>query len=110
MRLPKKVTIAEKVYDIIHAPQSIIDKHMKHARPGTYKGLLDADNHKLYTNTELDGAPLARLFLHEMIHALLERLIDDHEEEERIVLILEERLAGLIRNNPKVIKYLQETL
>ena len=62
----------------------------------------------LYTDDERQEIP--RTILHEALHCCFYGLDIGREKEESVVTHLEERLTDLIKNNPKLVKYLQENL
>lgn len=113
MALPKKFELNNFTYDITPLTQDQIDKIMINVgKPGSFCGFFDNKNMTVGYLNKLPAQHKPRTILHELMHACIHDCdhISSRDQEENIVLHLEERVTDLIKNNPKLINYLQENL
>lgn len=111
--LPNKVKLINYTWKINKVPQASIDQDMiDRGPPGNFGGYCDRLTKEIYLSKELNDQDRPRVLLHELLHACFTNKFDilSMEKEEEVVRLFEERLTDLIKNNPKLITYLQENL
>lgn len=112
--VPKTFKLNNQTWSIVPATQEEIDKEMIDQGPtGSYRGFTDRQTYRIVYKKEQHKQDVPRTVLHETLHALLRTSgpsLMDHDTEEKVVVHLEDSLADLIKNNPKLIKYFQENL
>jgi hypothetical protein len=112
MALPKTVRLDSADYSITAVSQNELDRiAVSIAPPGALAGCISYRTHDILLVTK-DTSPsrVARNLLHEAIHGLIVDSKIPKDLNEEVTLFLESRLSSFIKDNPKVIKYLQETL
>lgn len=112
MKIPKKVRIDNTDYAVHVASQEDLDNALrKEGPPGSYAGGHLWDSSSILIGNDKAANRQARILLHEILHGCLSGFSGlSNELEEKLVLHLESQLAGLIKNNPKVMQYFKETL
>lgn len=108
-KMPTKIRIGTEDITVEICSQEDLDALEIHP-PGETGAAFSYGKNKMMFNKNTPDSRRARYFLHEVIHACLARLNLDKDDEEPIVERLDEQLAMFIRDNPKAIKYLQESL
>jgi hypothetical protein len=100
MKPPSKIKIGHSDYTLVFVEDT-----------KDYWGQHDAGKLRIELVKSLTGQRLADVLLHELFHALWSFCcIQDGEKEEVTVDRLSHAMAALIRDNPKLIAYLQELL
>jgi hypothetical protein len=113
MALPKSVVLDSSTYTVVPMSQPEMDRVMSSVAPdGAIAGCIQYRQNAIYLVTDKVNSPgrVARNFLHECIHGLIIDSKIPRDLNEETTIHLESKLAAFIKNNPKVIKYLQETL
>jgi hypothetical protein len=112
MKVPSKVIVDNIAYDVEVVPGSVLDTLMADQGPsGTFAGTHAWGLTKILIENDKSPQRTARILLHEILHGCLSGYENlTRAEEEKLVLHLESQLAGLIKNNPKVMQYFKETL
>ena len=106
VKIPKKVRIGPHSYEISHdAVAGLILQY------GDNHGECDPDHLKIRLDENLPHTQLAETLLHEILHCCWSQTalkIDEStsELEEQVVASLSPLLLGVLRSNPKLIKYL----
>ena len=111
-RPPKTFKLVNYSWDVRIVEQDTLDAILRHSYPpGSSLGVCRKQEQTILICRDQSKQELPRTVLHEALHAcFIHNKILDHSKEEEVVLLLEERLTDLIKNNPKLIKYLQENL
>lgn len=113
MKMPKTFKLNNYTWSVHEVDQSIIDVSMKDQGPtGSYRGYCDTKEFEVVVSDRLHKQDKPRVILHEILHACFRNsdVPSTASDEEKVVCCLEERLTDLIKNNPKLISYLQENL
>ena len=97
--------------DIERHDQALIDTACaSEGPPGSFDGYYHCGEQKIVIKDTLKGKREARVVLHECMHLCLNNSGLESSKEEALVILLEDRVSQLFKQNPKLIKYLQETL
>lgn len=110
--LPRKFNLINYTWSIKEVQREFIDNAMiNQGPPGSFGGFCDRAGLTVAIAKDFPEQEKPRAILHEVLHACFKNKHNiDKEVEEDIVCLLEERLTDLIKNNPKLINYLQENL
>ena len=102
MRLPRKVKVGANTVFVRMSKNDSLKGDC---------GEFDPANMLIRINSKLGAHQVALTLIHECLHAMWwDAGLPKKEGEERIVSALEGRLGALIRDNPKLVSYLQEKL
>ena len=102
MRLPRTIKVGANTVSVRMMKNDILKGDC---------GDFDPANMLIRINSKLGPHQVALTLIHECLHAMWwDAGLPKKEGEERIVSALEGRLGALIRDNPKLITYLQEKL
>lgn len=109
---PKIIKLINYDWVVNEVDQAVLDATVRNTHPcGSAIGNCIKNDQIILISKEQSKQELPRTVLHEVLHACLFRnKMLDYNREEEVVCLLEERLTDLIKNNPKLIKYLQENL
>lgn len=104
-KLPKKLKVA--AFDIVVEPLTPVTSLAKNQQ-----GLFNALLQRIEIMTpSIDGLNQLDTVLHEVFHAIYWAYnIEDRDDEERTVATLATGLTQVLRDNPQVLKYINETL
>lgn len=108
MKLPTKLKIGFKDYEVV-------DWELRPAERAERFGECD-QNHCIIRVAQLHGdAKAAHTLLHETLHALwtegsLHKIDAGNRDEELVVSVLSQMLAGLMRDNPGVLALIEATI
>lgn len=109
MSPPKSITIGMDTITVKEVTQEHLDSFGLH-KPGQTGAAYSFDKNVIFLNKKTVPQRKARYIIHELVHVALNRLFLPRRLEEKIVERLDEQLSMLIRDNPKLINYLQRNL
>lgn len=101
MTLPRTVRVGPHRYKIVVVPDGALDS-------AGQVGHCNSERLVIALSGDQEPSQLADTLLHELGHALLRTLQLSDEDNERVCLVLGPGLLGLVRDNPRLIAWLQE--
>jgi hypothetical protein len=104
MRMPKRVKVGPFTYQIKTVPGLLDERHIY--------GECDSRKHEISISDEMTGPLTAETLIHELMHAAWETGSIGIEglTEEKVIRILATQFAAIIRDNPSLVAWIQESL
>ena len=101
MKPPKRVTVGPHRYRVVVDDNAIV------ASSGA-SGRCDAEGLVISLNGGMAPTALADTLLHELVHACVGPCNLDEKVEERVALALGPALLALIRDNPRLVRWIEQ--